>query len=321
MSLVDRFKDNKTFVNALIVELLLVLSNPDSARTDLLRRVFDVILEAAISAFDLELHKAYAYNVLPHLKYNTLIRDFYSEALAHSEDSAVNLLQQFSSQASKASKDTVSRILLPMMKQLLPLVDTGSPEVQTCLESLVEAYITQAVGKEPPKPESEDWARPKEVSKCWSSGCKRCSELNAFVNDPKAKEETIAMSNDDRRHVTSYFEYLQFEKGNREGEVRITKTLREWETRHEDWESTGKRAQEQLRELPKELKEALGDKYDTLLALDLIRIDRSTAKQGGINQASDKIQPSTRPKRSLDKNAQDTEPTKRTRRGEAEVEG
>jgi hypothetical protein len=81
----------------------------------------------------------------------------------------------------------------------------------------------------------------------------------------------------------------------------------------------GEAAQKKLQELPKDaLKQALGDKYDTLMGLDLVRIGKSTA------QAPDKAQPPSRPKRKKGKDANNTAPeraSKRARRGGEKVEG
>ncbi|KAH8745258.1 hypothetical protein F5883DRAFT_529597 [Diaporthe sp. PMI_573] len=242
---VDRFKEVKEFVNALNVELLLELSDPKNVRKEFLRDLFRIISEFAISTFDFELYYAYVKR-LYYSNTNVLIRDFYNQALAHNKGLASNLLRQLSAQAPNAEKNTVLGVLSPLMKELLPSLDTGSLEVQTCFKSLVEAYITKTVGKEPSKP--KDWARPAEVYGCYSGS-----------------------------------------------------------------------AQEKLQELPKDaLKQALGDKYDTLMALDLVRIDRATA------QGPNKAQPPSRPKRKKGKDANNTAPvrtSKRARRGGEKIEG
>ncbi|KAH8755012.1 hypothetical protein F5883DRAFT_620667 [Diaporthe sp. PMI_573] len=312
---IDRFKEFKEFVNALNIELLLELSNPKNVRKEFLRDLFRVISEFAISTFDFELYYAY----VKHLYYSNtdvLIRDFYNQTLAHDKDLASNLLRQLSTQAPNAEKNTVLGVLLPLMKELLPSVDTGSLEVQTCFQSLVGAYITKTVGEEPSKP--EDWARPAEVYKCYS-GCKACSELNPFLKDPEAKEITIALNADDQNHIKWHFDYLETGNGDREGEVRYTKTLKGWEKRRRNWVLDGEAAQKKLQELPKDaLKQALGDKYDTLMGLDLVRIGKSTA------QAPDKAQPPSRPKRKKGKDANNTAPgrtSKRARRGGEKIEG
>ncbi|KAH7316672.1 hypothetical protein B0I35DRAFT_479501 [Stachybotrys elegans] len=66
------------------------------------------------------------------------------------------------------------------------------------------------------------------------------------------------------------------------------------------------------------LKQALSDKYNTLMALNLVRIGKSTT------QAPDKAQPPSRPKRKNDEDADNTAPgrtSKRAPRGEEEMEG
>ncbi|KAL7938209.1 hypothetical protein V8C35DRAFT_330199 [Trichoderma chlorosporum] len=281
---VDRFKEVKEFVNDLNIELLCMLSDPKSGRKEFLCDLFSVISEFAISTFDFDLYYEYTRNL--HGNTDGVIREFYKQASTRDEDSASNLLRQFSNKASEAKKDTVLRVLWPLMNELLPTVDTGSPEVQTCFQSLVETYITKTVDEEPSKP--EDWARPAEVHRCYmyASACKTCPKLNLFLVDPEAKEKTIALTTTEQEHINLSFGYLETRYGVREGEVRFTKTLEGWEKGHHNWEFVVKATQDKLQKLPKDaLKRALGDKYDTLMALDPIRIGRGTA------------QPPSRPKR------------------------
>lgn len=301
---VDRFTEVKEFVNALNVELLLKLSNPKIVRKGFLLDLFGVISEFAISTFDFDLYYTYVMRL-----YNTntggLIRDFYTQTLAHDEDSASSLLRQLSKEASNAEEDTVRGVFLSLMKELLPSVNAGSLEVQTCFQSLVEVYVTKTVGKEPSKP--EDWARSEEVHECWRHGCKTCPKLNAFLTDPEAKKKTMTLTADEQAHVYWRFHFLEMtESGNSEGEVRYTKTLRGWEKRHRSWESDVEAAQKKLQELPKDaLKEALGDKYDTLMTLNPIRIDKSTAQTFGETQSSSRLKRSRgkdAPKRSSKRN-------------------
>lgn len=263
---VGRFKESNKFVNALNIELLLGLSDPKHVRKDFLRDLFRAISEIAISTFDFQLYYTYVMKRCYDRNTGVLIRDFYNQTLAHDKDLASRLLRQLSTQALHADKYTARRVVAPLMKELLPSVDTGSLEVQACFQSLVGAYITKLVGEEPSKP--QDWARPAEVHTC-HSGCKPCSELNHFLKDPGAKEITMALNADDQIHVRWNFCYLEVGTGDREGEVRYTKTLKGWESRHRTWVSDGKEAQKTLQELPKDaLKQALGDKYDALMALD-----------------------------------------------------
>ena len=295
-------------MNALNVELL--LSDSENVRKGFLRDLFGVISEFAISTFDFELYYAYVKRLYSS-NTDVLVRDFYNQALAHDRDLASNLLRQLSTQARNAKKNTVPKVLWPLMKELLPSVDTGSLEVQTCFQSLVEAYITKTVDKELSKP--GDWARPAEVHECYS-WCKACPELNPFLEDPEAKEKTIALTADDQKHVKWYFDCLDTGNGDREGEVRYTKTLKMWEKHHRNWVLDAEAARKKLQELPKDaLKRALGDKYDTLMALDPI-----TARTPG------KAQPTSRPKRKKGKGVNNTAPkgtSKRARRGGEKPKG
>ncbi|KAK2589674.1 hypothetical protein QQS21_012650 [Conoideocrella luteorostrata] len=278
-------REVKEFANALNVELLLELSNAENVRREFLGNLFGVISEFAISTFDFDLY----YSYIEHLRYtntNGLIRDFYKQVLARDEDLASNLLRQLSNKASNVEKTTARLVLGPLMKELLPWVDTGSLEVQTCFQSLVEAYITKV-------------AR---------------SELNIFLEDPEAKEKTIALAEDGyQRHVRWCFPYLS-ETGNwgLEGEVRFTKTLQRWGLNHHRWESNVKAAQEKLQQLPKDaLKQALGDKYNTLMALDPIKIDKTTAQA-----PPDKAQPSPSQQKCMQgsKDANNTAPGRTSKR-------
>ena len=143
------------------------------------------------------------------------------------------------------------------------------------------------------------------------------TDAESILKDPEAKEKTIALTVDD--HVKWHFEYLENGNGGRDGEVCFTKTLKGWEKRHGSWELDVKATQEKLQKLPKDaLKQALGDKYDMLIALNPVRIDRSTA------QAPDEVQPPSRPKRPHAKDANNTAPvrdSKRARRDEEQAEG
>lgn len=261
--LVNRFKDAKDFVFALNVDLLLrSLSNPkDAWRKKFLRDLFSVILESAISTFDFN-----SYSII-----QGMIQEFYKQALAHDKDSASILIRQLIKKASRADKSTALRVLQSLMKELLSSEDTGSLEVQSQL--LLKAYITKAAGVKPLK--LEDWARPAEARIC-SLECKACEELNLFLNDPIAEEITIALTAAHQRHVEEIYIHLKTGNGDREGEVRFTKTLEQWDTRYRSWKSRVEAAK-------KYLKKAFGNKYN--------RLTGSTA------QAADKAQLPLRLKR------------------------
>ncbi|KAH8757935.1 hypothetical protein F5883DRAFT_566814 [Diaporthe sp. PMI_573] len=150
------------------------------------------------------------------------------------------------------------------MAELIPSVNTGAPTIKSCFISLVETYITKAVGQEPAKP--EDWARPAEAAEaCTRSGCDECPEVKRFLEDPLAEHHAM-----DFGRVGSYH-------------VEITlKTLKGWQLHRNQWEEDCKEAIKALQSLPQDkLKELLGDKFDTLITLDVVRADKGTAKRDG----------------------------------------
>ncbi|KAL7917084.1 hypothetical protein ACQKWADRAFT_317583 [Trichoderma austrokoningii] len=270
IGLIDRFKHAKDFMFTLNVNLLHRLHKrfqKDAWRKEILNDLFSVILESAISTFDFDSY----YN-------HGMLHIFYREALARDKGSAFKLLQQVLKNTSRVDKSTALRILTSLIKELLSLDDTDSSEVQNQL--LLNAYITKAAGPKPSKPEG--WARPAEARIC-SLECKACDELNLFLTDPKEEEITIALTAAHQRHVEEIYVYLKIGNGDREGEVRLTKTLERWNTQYHDWKSRVKAAKDKL-------KISFGNKYNRLT--------------GSTTQAADKAQLTLRPKR---KRGEDTD--------------
>ncbi|KAH8753332.1 hypothetical protein F5883DRAFT_621197 [Diaporthe sp. PMI_573] len=208
------------------------------------------------------------------------IRALYDRAGAYNEGLASELLLKLQTQAPKAEKETVKRVLPQLMAELIPSVNTGAPTIKSCFISLVETYITKAVGQEPAKP--EDWARPAEAAKaCTRSGCDECPEVKRFLEDPLAEHHTMDFGRVGSYHVEITFRFLKIEdsEGNK---ARLTKTLKGWELQRNQWEEDCKEAIKALQSLPQDkLKELLGDKFDTLITLDVVRADKGTAKRDG----------------------------------------
>ncbi|KAH8744065.1 hypothetical protein F5883DRAFT_30499 [Diaporthe sp. PMI_573] len=260
-----------------------------------LHHLFRLVLETAISTFNLELWYGYLKSTRrrdnatlrdeksPRTGNGELIRAFIDLAAAYSEDAASHILWKISMQASKITTDAVSGILLPLIKALLPSADTRSLEVQYWLQLFVKAYITQSVSKEPSKP--VNWARRGEMHECSREGC-ACSQVNAFLEDPNAKEQTIDLG-PDSDHVLAWFQEFVEVDYLGAGKIHFTKTLKHWVKRHGIWEREVESAQRNLRDLPQdELKQALGTQYGTLMALDLVRVDGTTAAQSSVGKPS-----------------------------------
>lgn len=199
------------------------------------------------------------------------------------------------------------------MENLIPLVECGSPEVQYCYVSFLKAYIMRSVGMEPTKP--ENWAYLDEVRSCSRENCDKCAKVNAFLEDPEIRETTIDLGDDDMHVKLTFSNLFNFNLHYKpqivvhEGrEIRFIKTRRKWGSSHRDWESRAEKAKCDLRKLPKnKLEQLLGDQYNTLMALDLVRANGRTAEQSEVGQAPDIAPSSFSAKRQRDEDLDDAE--------------
>ncbi|KAL7924055.1 hypothetical protein ACQKWADRAFT_19264 [Trichoderma austrokoningii] len=188
------YRYNK-FINQLNVMLLKGLLDPKNARKEFLCSLFDCILQLAISQLDLKEYGGDS-GVLP---------EFYKRTLAHDKASATRLQQQILKDVSLFDGRAMLNVLRSLVEEP-SLVDTPSPEVQTWLETFVEAYITNFAGKEPEEP--GNWARPAELRNCYSYKCMVCPRLNSFLSDRRAKDIIIALDDFGQYHAKLSFRYL-----------------------------------------------------------------------------------------------------------------
>ncbi|KAI5861417.1 hypothetical protein GGS23DRAFT_576734 [Durotheca rogersii] len=306
-------------VNGLTIKVLIELQNLGNVRSMFLHSVLHILLEPAISTFDLEryynrLQLDYPYGCRifqdgekegkreTRISNAGPIRSFYDWAAAYSEDAASRLLWKLQMQASRATKATVQGILPPLMAELMPSVNTDSVEVQRCFQSLVKIYITKTVGEEPSKP--RDWARPAEViSKCRRSNdlpCDKCREINDFLQDPMAQKHTMDLQFDRLHLIPSFHQFMFFRveevaQGHR---TCLTKTLGWWERRHQDWEQAAGMATKALQDLPQDkLQELLADQYGTLMALDPVRTESAKLPKRRPDENESTTEPGVLPKR------------------------
>lgn len=289
---VTKFVNNRkdeSFVTELAIELLLDLSQVENAREVFLRHLLRSMLETAISTFDLNNWYTYLASATPKNLGNLTVaehqhelggifRALYDELATNSVEAASRLLWKTSIQASKF--DRISRadeVLFELIRQILPALDTGCPEVQHCLQLLMEAYIIRSIGQKPPKP--TDWARPREVRRCSLNNCKPCAQLNAFLEDAEAEERMIQVGNA-KEHMARNFEsyrYLETKfMGRSDEKIHFKKTLKWWKEDDGYWELSAERVVQKLRGLPRDgLKEILNGKYNPILALVMARSEGS----------------------------------------------
>ena len=280
---IDRFLKSEAFLSALLVELLLYIQASNSDQS-LLESLLHRILESAISNFDLPQYATYIKD--------RYVRDFdltgkirgekenirvgpikaiYIRAHTLDQDRPSRLLKKIHTQASKLTKEQLKEFLIPLLDELITIVDTSSPEAQTCYQSLIVLYITQVVGQEPKKP--SNWARSEEVTRDCYAKCDHCLHLREFLKNPELRSYTLPR--DKKAHCDwefNYFKYFEVEEVD-QTRVILTKTLKWWEERHQEWESRASDALETLRKLPQErLKQCLARQYDEIMNYRMVRV-------------------------------------------------
>ena len=151
------------------------------------------------------------------------------------------------------------------------------PLDQNFVHSLVGTYIEHCVGKEPEKP--IDWARPEEVSGKCVRECYDCRQMNEFLMNPKVTTHELSCK-DDWHLMSEFHNFVYFETESIDHTpVSVTKTLKWWEERHQEWEVRALTAQKNLRKLPQtELKKCLDDKYDEIVELRTVKVEYGSAR-------------------------------------------
>ena len=275
-----------------MVELLIHLQSPGSSQ-NFLESLLQRILESAIFNFDLQRYAAYI-EIRSSQSVNSSIRKdcgkgekwtcttnagpikaFYERVCAQDHGTPSRLLRKIQAQASNLTHAQLKNFLMPLLEELITIVDVSSSEAHECFQSLLTIYITRTVGKEPKKP--SDWARPEEVmSKC-STKCNCCAKMNDFLMDPKAQTHRISCKKIwDLRYNYHWFDYFKVESVD-STPVAVAKTLKWWEQQHQKWENCASIALEALRKLPQaELKECLAHQYNEIMDLRMVKVDGPT---------------------------------------------
>ncbi len=277
-----------------MVELLIHLQSSGSSQ-NFLESLLQRILESAISNFDLQRYAAYVESRSWQSIDSSIRKDrgegekgtrstragpikaFYELVCAHDQGTPSRLLGKIQPQASKLTKAQLKNFLMPLLEELITIVDISSSESQECFQSLLTIYIIRTVGKEPKKP--SDWARPEEVlSKCYMK-CDCYAKMNKFLMDSTAKTHRISCKEIwNLRYNYHWFEYFQVESVDTTP-FAVAKTLKWWEQQHQEWESCASIALEALRKLPQaKLKECLAHQYDEIMDLRIVKADDGSTR-------------------------------------------
>ena len=292
----ERHSGNEIFINALLVELLLRLEQPDPSESyleDLLRR----ITKAAIANFQLHRYaascKAHS-STAPKSTISGPVRDLYQRASTNEHGIPTQFLQKVAGQSCSLTDEQSKDFTMPFLEQLLPNLDTSCVDAQHCVTSLVSSFITGFVKMEPQKP--QDWARPYEIPSepcnLREGPCTGCSEMNAFLQDATVQNYRISCSGSG--HVQSRNHNFQYFKEKREKSTghpyrNLSKTTKHFEKQHQEWTDRASQAQQTLQKLPQvKLRQCLGNRFNEMIELRAIRIkaDKVSGKEPGYTTSS-----------------------------------
>lgn len=283
-----------------MIEILIHLQSPGNSQ-HFLERLLQRILEPAISNFDLEGYATYVGSRFSHDGYSNTwkgygklekgqstragpIKAFYERAYAHDWGTASRFLEKLRLQAPELTTKQLHDFLMPLLEDLITVVDVSSSEVQELFQSLLTLYITKKVGKELKKP--SDWARPQEVVSKPFLECDCHAKMNEFLLDPNAQTHKISCEHASmlKQHY-HWFRYFKVESVNYTP-VSVTKSLKWWENQHEDWERRSSTALTALRKFPQdELKKCLAHRYDEIMDLRMMKVDDDST--GGAESTSE----------------------------------
>jgi hypothetical protein len=145
-------------------------------------------------------------------------------------------------------------------------------------QSMMTTYITRAVKPEPKKP--GDWSQPGELGDCGQPHCSICLPVKEFMLDPVEKEREFNFANyESLYHVRNLLSsrcdlFLHYSGGSKA--LSVTKGMSECRVEYNKWEERAKTALRHFtRFVPRaDLKRCLGDKYDVIVCLKMLRLPK-----------------------------------------------
>lgn len=262
-----------------MIELLIRFPDSDDLQTffeDLLQH----ILASTVSNFDLLQYAAY---IKAHGTRGGPIKEFYKRTCAQSNTTSSDFLAKIQTQAPGLTHKQAEEFLLPLIGDLMDVMDLSSCNAYGFFYSLFTTYITQTVQQEPQRP--RDWARLEEAApECFRKDCDVCPRIIEFLKN--SETETMTFPCNDPWHLrhTSHVKYLEVQplrSGDGKEELTLTKTTSWWEEKHRKWEERCSTTLEALRKLPQaKTKECLSDRYDDIMDLRAVKLHFSSHATG-----------------------------------------
>ena len=277
---------------------ILSFSQSSSPDKELVARLFPLILDAAASQFELEKYSSaaknshdctdYPYSSWPDCHYEndkgrrdaSIIVKLHQRLLETDRKKASKLLGRIQSQSQSLRHEELDRLVLPLLEQMMSIVDLCPSDACQFYQSMMATYITRVVQKEPEKP--SDWARPNEHKRCDGWECRDCESLQKILLDPTEESRRfISLDSWHRKYNVPKQCKISTDESQKPPAIIVSKTLKGWEEDHEKWQERASKAQEAFRRLPqKELKQCLTDKYDAIMDLGIVKLqDKDTTAQ------------------------------------------
>lgn len=277
-------------MNAVAVEIL-SFSQSSSSGKDLTARLFPLVLDVAASQFKLQKYSSaakdsssrsdYPYSSWPSCydkeekgrRDASVVVSLYQQLFHSDRNKASELLSQLQSQTESLPYDELDRLIVPLLEQMMYIVDLCPLDACRFYQSMMATYITRVVQEEPKKP--SDWSRPDERGKCYRFNCPDCPSLHEFLIDPGRESGSFTLPKDPW-HLTSMVPQQCTESTDKSQEppvLIVTKTLKGWEENHSKWQKRASKARETFNRFPqKELKQCLAEKYDAIMDLRMVKL-------------------------------------------------
>lgn len=255
-------------------------SNPD---TGPMKRLFPLLMEAAVTHFELQEYSSAKkspcrrpYSSWPDCNNQeekgrrdaSIVVDLYQRLLRHDTQKATALLGRISNQIFSISQKELDRFVFPLLEQMLSVVDLCSLDVRKFYQTAMFWYVIRVVRTEPEKP--TDWAKPFE-SLCYIRDCVDCQSLQKFMLDPDKQTESFAA-----QQPSHLFGRVPGEckKKYQPGEmVAVTKTHKIWEKEYDRWQERASATSQKFRRLPEEqLRTCLEGQYEPTMNLRMVKI-------------------------------------------------
>jgi len=241
-------------------------STPDSFGKDLAARLFPLILIPEATQFELNKFSSAARSTGSYDETEKGRRDanmvvkLYQKLLQLGQARATELLCKVKSQIAVLPHSKLDNVVIPLLRQLFPILDLSSLEVCDFYQSIMSTYIERVVHKEPEKP--KDWYRPADEFLCYRSVCPDHQSLRQFLLEPKEESRTFTSLNDPTHLECNIPSDCKTKRAS--GVLTVRKTLKGWKREHKEW-------QERVFKVQKTFQHSLRQNYSNVLLIDIRR--------------------------------------------------